>query len=160
MERKEAIKQFFDSIAKAYIDDLRSKKLTASGKSEHFREDIKDSGGSLYGSAYFYLLWSKKNPQGRKPGKMPPIEAIIQWLKDKKTFQIDGDQTKGLRSLAFAIAMKIKKRGTDIYLNKRPALNVDDKIESYRKDLVKNLMQAAKQPIVEEVNKMQNVTSS
>lgn len=159
MERKAAIKQFFDSIAKAYIEDLRSKRLTASGQSEHFREDVKDAGGTLYGSKYFYLLWNKKNRQGRKPGKMPPVEAIIQWLKDKKTFQIDVDRTKGLRSLAFAIALKIKKKGTDIYLNKRPALNVDEKIQSLKEDLIKNLLEAAKQPIVDEVNKMQKVTS-
>lgn len=159
MERKDAIKQFFDSIAKAYIEDLRSKKLTASSQSENFREDVKDGGGTLYGSKYFYLLWNKKNPQGRKPGKMPPIEAIIQWLKDKKTFQIDTEKTKGLRSLAFAIATKIKKIGTDIFLYKRPALNIDEKIESYRKELVKNLSEATKKPIMEQVDKMQNVTS-
>lgn len=159
MTRQESIKIFFDSIAKAYIEDLHSKKLTASGKSEAFNQHITVDGGTMTGTPYFYLLWNKKNPVGRRPGKMPPVEAIIQWLKDKKTFNIETDRTKGLRSLAFAIAMKIKKRGTDIAMNKRPSLNVDDKIEEYKKTLMTQLSSAATRPIKDQVGQIQNVAS-
>lgn len=47
---------------------------------------------------------------GRKPGTMPPVSAIEQWIRDKGiTSNIP------IKSLAFAIATKIKKEGTNYY---------------------------------------------
>ena len=47
---------------------------------------------------------------GRKPGKMPPVKVIEQWIKDK------GLQTRlPISTLAWAIAMSIKKKGTKYY---------------------------------------------
>lgn len=45
---------------------------------------------------------------GRKPGKMPPVDAIELWVRRK--LQIDDD--KRARSVAFVIARAIGRRGT------------------------------------------------
>jgi len=161
VERREAVKIFLDKVKEAYVQDIRRKGMSSSGRSEQMRQDIKENGNAqLLGVPYFYLLWDKKSPVGRKPSsKMPPVEAIIQWLKNKKTFNIEGDRTKGLKSLAWAIAKKIGKSGTDIHQRKRPALNVDDKIEDARKELASNLAKIGAEAIKKEADKLQNVPS-
>lgn len=45
---------------------------------------------------------------GRKPGKMPPIQAIVDWLIAKKI----GRNPAKLRGIAIGIARKIGKHGT------------------------------------------------
>ena len=46
---------------------------------------------------------------GRKPGKMPPVEAIALWVKRKG---IAGSKRVEQRRMAWAIAIKIKRVGT------------------------------------------------
>ena len=60
--------------------------------------------------------WYQVN-NGRKAGKMPPVNAIMEWVKRKETFKIkkeslDKQGRPRYKSIAFAIAMKIKKKGT------------------------------------------------
>lgn len=80
---------------------------------------LKISGDMIYGEIqanhYWYYL-----VHGRKPGKQPPIDSILEWL-EKKGITAD----ISLRSLAFLVARKIGRVGTDIYLGKRPALALD-----------------------------------
>ena len=47
---------------------------------------------------------------GRKPGTLPPVQAIKQWIEDKG---ITSNLTT--TALAWAIAMKIKRDGTNYY---------------------------------------------
>ena len=47
---------------------------------------------------------------GRKPGKRPPVQPLIDWITFKK---IPIPQGLTVKQFAFAIANKIKKRGTD-----------------------------------------------
>jgi len=61
--------------------------------------------GEIWGMDYTYWL-----ANGRKPGKAPPIAPLISWVNSK--FGIGGAEAKGI---AFAIAQKIKKEGTDYY---------------------------------------------
>lgn len=49
--------------------------------------------------------------EGRSAGKMPPVQPIIEWLRAKG---VAGDEKK-LKSIAFAIAIGIKNRGTRLY---------------------------------------------
>lgn len=48
--------------------------------------------------------------QGRKPGKKPPITPLIRWVEAK--LGASGDEAKGI---AFAVANKIAKEGTDYH---------------------------------------------
>lgn len=61
--------------------------------------------GEIWGMDYTYWL-----ANGRKPGKAPPIAPLVSWVNAK--FGIGGAEARGI---AFAIAQKIKKEGTDYY---------------------------------------------
>lgn len=145
MDRKEAITAFMDKVKKLYIEDQLEKGITASGASaKSLRTEASYDGGQLYGFAYLRYQFD-----GRRAGKMPPVEKIIQWLKDKTSFRIEFDRTKGLRSLAWAIAKKIAKQGTDINQGKRPGLSIQEKLEDSRRELAKELLKGTREEVIE-----------
>lgn len=130
----QSISILLDEVRKAYVDDQKAKGIRASGKSaDSLRIETKETSGALYGARYFY-----QQKFGRKPGKFPPISAILDWIKTKG---IQSDIPE--RSLAFLIARKIAMSGTDIYQRKREGLNVEEKIKElvkeFRKSIVKDL---------------------
>jgi hypothetical protein len=150
--RKEAIQAFMTKVKAAYIEDLRRKDLNASGGSaESLRDVAEETYGQLLGKRSIGALI-----EGRRPGKQPPLEAIIQWLKDKKTFKIETEKGPSLRSLAFLIARKIGKTGTDIYQRKRPALKIDDLIVMAKADLGKAILQIEKDKVIEKLKALKN----
>ena len=61
--------------------------------------------GEIWGMDYTYWLVN-----GRKGGTAPPIAPLITWVNAK--FGIGGNEAK---SIAFAVAAKIKKEGTNYY---------------------------------------------
>lgn len=61
--------------------------------------------GEIWGMDYTYWL-----ANGRKPGTAPPVSALMPWVNAK--FGVGGNEARGI---AFAIAQKIKKEGTDYY---------------------------------------------
>jgi DNA-binding XRE family transcriptional regulator len=152
--RKEAITTFMVKVKQAYIEGLRRKNMDASGGSaDSLKEKSEDNAGQLFGKRSMGALI-----EGRRPGKQPPLEAIIQWLKDKKTFRIDLEKGPSLRGLAFIIARKIGKTGTDIYQRKRHALNIDDLIVQAKADLGKAILQIEKEKVIEKLKTLkQNV---
>ena len=142
MTRKEAVRKFLDQVRLAYIEDQKQKNIRASGRSaEAFRVEPDFDSGKLYGASYLHF-----QAVGRKPGRFPPIEAIIKWIKEK--FKIDDERSAGLKGLAFIIARKIANKGTDISEGKRPGLNIEDKILEYRKELVSNLLKGSRDEII------------
>lgn len=62
------------------------------------------------------ILWgapyTEQLVNGRPPGKFPPIKAIKQWIEDKNITPFD---TISISSLAFLIARKIAKEGTEYF---------------------------------------------
>jgi hypothetical protein len=154
MTRKEAIEIFFNRIKQARADDQRAKGIRASGFSaDTQRVEVTETGGTLYGADYFYF-----QKEGRKPGGMPPVEAIIQWLKDKTSLSFSEERGPGLTGLAWAIAKKIAMKGTDIYQRKRPGLSIEDKIAEFKKELTQNIAQAEKEKIIEAVKNAKDKT--
>lgn len=75
---------------------------------------VEDGNGAIYGFDYTYWL-----ANGRKPGTAPPISALIPWVTAK--FGIGGNEA---RSIAFAVAAKIKAEGTEYYPNGTDLLEV------------------------------------
>lgn len=139
--------QSLDKLLKGYITavkaDQESKGIKSSGSSAaSLRAEINDNGGAVYGSKYFY-----QQKHGRKPGKYPPIEDILNWIK-AKGIQADIPD----RSLAFLIARKIAKSGTDIFQGKRPALNVEEKTKELLKKFIEDIMKDYKEEIKKELN--------
>lgn len=56
---------------------------------------------------------------GRKPGKMPPIEPLIRWVIAKFGYEYNRAE-----QMAWGIAKKIAKEGTDYYPNGTDLLEV------------------------------------
>ena len=59
--------------------------------------------------------------QGRKPGPMPPVQPIIDWIRARGIEPRD-PSIRTQRGLAFAIARKISRDGTEAQPFMRPAL--------------------------------------
>ena len=119
-------------------EQIIAKKITATGrtqKSLRYSVDgekalriIADSGDRAPISTLQY---------GREPGKMPPVSSIKEWIEAKRiTYKSIAykrqpsinwkpkytPQERGLNSLAWAIASKIKKVGTERHRNSDPTV--------------------------------------
>lgn len=139
MKQEDAVRIFMDKLKLAYITDQNQKGIRSSGESAaSLHWFFKPTGAEMWGSHYFY-----QQEHGRKPGQMPPVEAIIEWIRAKHIQADISDE-----SLAWAIAKKIAKSGTDIYQHKRPALDVSKPLEDLKKELIANLLGVAKTNIV------------
>lgn len=66
---------------------------------------------------------------GRPPGKMPPSNALIPWVRIK--LGISGDRAKGV---AFVIARAIGKKGTRRYRSGKNVLGLNRKTNRYNRD--------------------------
>ena len=50
---------------------------------------------------------------GRKSGTMPPVQALEKWIQDKGVFAVQSQAE--ISGLAYAIATKIKREGTEYF---------------------------------------------
>lgn len=66
---------------------------------------VNNGNGEIWGMDYTYWLVN-----GRKPGKAPPVSALLPWVNAK--FGIGGSEAL---SVAFAVSKKIQKEGTEYY---------------------------------------------
>ena len=67
---------------------------------------------------------------GRKPGKFPPMEPIRAWVRRK--LNVEESEVDGV---AFVIARKIAREGTDIFTGKAKGLQVEMLIAEINKEL-------------------------
>lgn len=147
MTTKEAITRFLGKVKTSYIEDQKAKNIRGSGRSaKSITEKVTLDNGQLFGPSYFI-----QQKVGRRPGKMPPVDAIIQWLEDKKNFHVKDERGPGLKGLAFAIAKKIAKTGTDIFQGKREGLSVEERLTDARKELAQDLKEVVKAQILEKI---------
>jgi uncharacterized protein YheU (UPF0270 family) len=112
---KELIEQLLENCKSDLIQDQVAKRLTKSGKSAATLEvtGVTDTSGQLLsGDAILAQIF------GRAPGKQPPTNAIIEWIESAR-IKPDGIS---IESLAFLIARKIGREGTDIWKGLQPAL--------------------------------------
>jgi hypothetical protein len=129
-----------DGVRQAYIDDQKKKGIRSSGKSaDSLRIATTETSGTLFGAGYWF-----QQKHGRKPGKFPPISAIIDWIRNKAIQATDIPE----RSLAFIIARKIAEKGTDIYQGRREGVNVEDRIKELVKEFRDNLAKNVKGEII------------
>jgi len=128
-----SISKLLDDVAQAYIDDQIKKGIFASGKSaSEMRPVATETEGTLYGSGYWYQL-----KHGRKPGKFPPIDMILEWIRVKQITPRDNKTTE--RQLAFLFARKIAQKGTNIFQKRSPAIDVDDKVKALQEKFLKDI---------------------
>lgn len=128
---QELVVSFLVSIRADIVKDQYLKGIRASGKSAASMDIFTTpEGGKLVGSAYI-----RQQIFGREPGKFPPIEDILDWVKRKILRLVNITQ----KSLAYLIARKIAMRGTDIYMRKRQGLAFDEIIATNQEQFEKQL---------------------
>lgn len=98
----QAVKKIRDDIVANYY----SMKLNASGNFDEQTQVEEYPGGvRIVAPAYIYQM-----EEGRRPGTMPPISAIRQWIKDKNA----NAGTDIPEEVAYAIAYVIKRDGIQV----------------------------------------------
>jgi hypothetical protein len=108
---EEILRNEFASLSRELVNKYDDLGMRSSGRFERELEvDVRSNEvsfrGVLSGAHYTYQLVN-----GRRPGRMPPVDAIRQWIRDKR-IQLD-NISEG--SLAYLIARKIAREGTDYF---------------------------------------------
>lgn len=118
IEINQQIKDLVDSIADIYRQNLESS--SATGNLQNFQTII-DINDTTFSVSFELADYWKYVEYGRRPGKMPPIDAIEQWVKVKPVVPnaING-RVPDTRQLAFLIARKIGREGIP---GKKPLTN-------------------------------------
>lgn len=100
------LQQEFENLRHELIAKYDELGMRASGNWANSLEvEVTENKARIWGQSYSQQLES-----GRAPGKQPPSEAIMQWIKDKGiASRIEGEMS--ISSLAFLIARKIAREG-------------------------------------------------
>ena len=107
-------KEDVEALGARIVDDLRQELVTqghnATGKlSQSLKHKVKVESNAIILTidASYYAKWVE---HGRRAGKRPPIEVLFNWVKTKGIASTD----KRARSIAFAIATAIGRKGTPL----------------------------------------------
>lgn len=105
------LKDLVDTIADIYRSELSNS--SATGNLQNFQTII-DINDTTFSVSFELADYWKYVEYGRRPGKMPPIDAIEQWVKIKPVVPnaING-RVPDTRQLAFLIARKIGREGIE-----------------------------------------------
>lgn len=105
------LQDLVDTIADIYRSELSNS--SATGNLQNFQTII-DINDTTFSVSFELADYWKYVEYGRRPGKMPPIDAIEQWVKIKPVVPnaING-RIPDTRQLAFLIARKIGREGIE-----------------------------------------------
>ena len=128
-----------EEIKSKVISEYHQKKLKASGTFEREIKVTRISGKLVLTLPYYgqFIMAFKSNKGGRPPGKFPPLDAIEQWIKDKKISLRDyvsgrfkKKSDSNLKAAAFLIARSIAESGTRIYKGEADPIDLDEIINN------------------------------
>lgn len=115
------INDFLTSMKDELIGYMDSNDRNATGQSRASIQVVNVTGstGQLVGAEWIYYVF-----KGRAPGKMPPIDKIIDWVN-----------ARGIpRNMAWIIARNIAESGTKLWREKRNIFNeviTEEKINTF-----------------------------
>lgn len=109
----EPIKKIADQIVDIYRKQLESKGIPASGTlGDTASVEVEMHGTKLVVSLNLEHYW-RYVEYGRRPGKMPPIDNIEEWIRVKPVVpNAMNGKVPTSKQLAFMIARKIGREGT------------------------------------------------
>jgi hypothetical protein len=114
MTTLEIVEATLGQMVTAIKEDQSLRGIIASGKSAgSLSASSSPTGGDISGASYIYF-----QIYGRGPGGFPPLQSILEWIESKGIEPVDISK----KSLAFLIARKIARLGTNIFSGKSPAL--------------------------------------
>lgn len=144
---------YLQGVQEAYRQDMADKGMNASGgTAQAIRVQEQDGGGQVVGLKHMEQLIF-----GRRPGKFPgesleqAISNMLKWINSKGI--VPNDPNTSLRSLAFLFARKIARHGTDIFQGKRQGLSITNQLAEMNRKLSKDIGEAFKFKVVEELKK-------
>jgi hypothetical protein len=137
----ESIIKILIEVKQDIIQQYRGKRIKASGSFERNIQGPQRQGRYkvvLTLPAYApFITKFKSNRGGRGPGKQPPPNQIEQWVQDKGlnlrdylTGRFMSKTQSNIKKVAYLIGRKIGAKGTDIYLNKRQPIDLDEIINN------------------------------
>lgn len=137
-----------DQIVELYKQQLESKGIPASGSlGDTASVEVELSGSKLIVSLNLEHYW-RYVEYGRRPGKMPPIDNIEEWIRIKPVVPkpIDG-KVPSNKSLAYLIARKIGREGIQ---GRRPleATVYSDGFESVMNEIKAEITKQLKQTML------------
>ena len=137
-----------DQIVELYKQQLESKGIPASGSlGDTASVEVELSGSKLIVSLNLEHYW-RYVEYGRRPGKMPPIDNIAEWIRIKPVVPkpIDG-KVPSNKSLAYLIARKIGREGIQ---GRRPleATVYSDGFESVMNEIKAEITKQLKQTML------------
>ena len=150
------IKEFIGKVKYDLIRSQKEKGIVASGKSAKLlRAEFPDENTGLLidGSGSFYY-----QEFGRAKGKMPPYQAIYDWLEYKKygfTYKDDKER----KSLTWMIMSSIRKKGTYAHYKHKPTNVVRDalsseRIQELKKKIAARFLSEVRSDIITDFNKL------
>lgn len=129
------MQDYFLQVIDGLIQDATQKGQKIPTSSLRFEADAQSA--ALYAPDYFkYLIY------GRGPGKQPPPPAMLSWVQANPDAM---DRARAVfkyiteEGLAYIIGRKIGREGTDIFLGKRPGIDLLGVMEKNMPDLLKEL---------------------
>lgn len=108
--------------------DLQGRNATGKAKRSLRVETGETSGKLIDGAGYVQWGWE----YGRAPGRMPPRQAIEEWIEAKGIIPKD----ISVSSLAFLIARKIGQSGTKLFQQGEPSGVITDAVTPQRVEVL------------------------
>lgn len=140
LKSNQRINEIVQEIATMYRNALSMHRAT--GEAEKFEYIIETPFSRFI--VYFDLVdYWEYIEYGRRPGKMPPISAIENWIRVKPIIPDSRiGKVPDTRQLAFLIARKIGEEGTREYHDLENTLAAADPlIEEIKDEIIKEIMQ-------------------
>ena len=146
------IQRIANEIVALYRSQLQENNINASHTlNNNIRSIVELDDARLVVSLELEDYW-KYVEYGRGPGKMPPIDAIAQWIKVKPVIPdpING-KVPDTRQLAFLIARKIGREGIEGRYPLRKTV-YSDKMEAIINDIKTEITKQLKQQFIDSIN--------
>jgi len=148
MSLLQSLEKLTDALVQAMISELQANDSVDTGALAASIEYDVQQKGSTYELVRTMLQYGVYVDQGigRRPGKMPPVKPLMQWIKQKN---ISVPRGLSVESFAFAIANNIKKQGT----NPAPKPFVEPAIKKVLGTDMQNIISnGAEQDIINSIN--------
>ena len=111
---EKVLNQYGEYLVKELRSEMKKNKSNASyalSDSIEYKVFIKDRGGSTrYWVEITLLDYWKYVDEGRRPGRMPPVEKIAEWIRVKPVKIKPLSRAAAVESLSYAIQKTLKKK--------------------------------------------------
>ena len=112
MEETTEIRNICEQIAQVYRDKMSNAGYDPNGELMKFTW-VTEYNGNLFQLFFNLQDYFQYAEYGRRPGKMPPVNKILQWIEFKHLVpRSNNGRVPTTRQLAFAISKHIAKYGT------------------------------------------------